>query len=107
LQGFSVTISQSAPTPFSLTFLSQQGLQALPNPRVTFGRCFGDDFPVGYDSVFVDYFLVNRGCERFRIKASLLEGFSVTISQLASTPFSLTFSESKGAGSYSESTRHL
>jgi hypothetical protein len=54
-----------------LTFLSQQGLQALLNPRVTFGRCFGDDFLVGYDSVFVDYFSVNRGCERFQNNTSL------------------------------------
>jgi len=56
-----VTISQAAQTPFSLTFSESTGLRALPNPRVTFGRHFGDDFPVGTDSIFVDFFYVNRG----------------------------------------------
>jgi hypothetical protein len=28
----------------------------LPNPRVTFGRCFGEDFPSGIDSVFIVFF---------------------------------------------------
>jgi len=97
LEGVSVMISQAAPTPFSLTFfesiggassseckchlrklfhwvfLNQQGLRALPNPRVTFGRCFGDDFAVSTDSIFVDFFWVNRGCELFWIHTSPLE----------------------------------
>ena len=46
---------------FHLLFLSQQGLRALMNPRVTRGRGLVDDFWVGSRSVFVDYFWVNRG----------------------------------------------
>jgi hypothetical protein len=30
------------------------------NPRVTFGSCFVDDYPVGTDSVFVHFFKANR-----------------------------------------------
>jgi hypothetical protein len=89
LKGVSVMISESTSTKFSLTisewigdmgadesarhlwklfrwlFLSQQGLRALPNPRVAFSWCFGDDFHVSTDSVFVDHFFVNRGFESF------------------------------------------
>jgi hypothetical protein len=56
LEGVSVRIFQPVSTPFSLSFSSQQGLRALPNPRVSFGRCFGDDFPGSTDSIFVDFF---------------------------------------------------
>jgi hypothetical protein len=66
-------------------FLSQQGLGALMNPRVTFGSCFVHDFRVRTDSVFVDFFFVNRACERFRIHASPLEGVSVMLSESAPT----------------------
>jgi len=41
---------------FHSQFLSQQGLGALTNPRVTFGTCYVDDFPVDTDSVFVEFF---------------------------------------------------
>jgi hypothetical protein len=82
-------------------------LLTLQNLRVAFGSFFGDDFTISTDSVFVAFFLVNRGCERFQIHASPLKGVSVMISQSASTSFLLTFSESTGAGSYSKSTRHL
>jgi len=41
---------------FHSQFLSQHGLGALMNPRVTFGTCFFDHFPVGTDSDFVDFF---------------------------------------------------
>jgi len=70
-------------------------VRALPNPHLTFGRCFGDDFPVGTASVFVDFFWANRGCGRFWIHASPLK---VVL---------MTFSESTGSVSASESTRHL
>jgi hypothetical protein len=70
---------------FHWLFLSQQGLRALPNPRVTIGRCFGDDFRVGSDAVFVDYFCVNRGYGSSRIHASHLESVSLMISQSALT----------------------
>jgi hypothetical protein len=42
-----------------------------------------------------------------RIQASPVEGGSLTISESAPTPFSLTISESTGVVSASESTRHL
>jgi hypothetical protein len=63
--------------------------------RVTFGISFGDDFGVGRGLVFIDYFQVNRGCARLGIQAS------------PSEVVSLTFSKSTGAASASESTRHL
>jgi hypothetical protein len=47
---------------FRWLFLSQQGLRALPNPRVPFGRFLGDDFWVGSEPFFIDYFWVNKGC---------------------------------------------
>jgi len=77
---------------FRWLFLRKQELRALSNPRVTFGRCLGDDFWVGSDLVFVDLFWVNRGCERFWIHASPLEGVSVIISESAATQLSLTIS---------------
>jgi hypothetical protein len=80
MEAISLTISKSTPTPFSLTIMSQQGLRALPNPRVTFGSCF------------VDFFLVNSSCATSKIHASPLEGVSVMIFQSPPTPFSLTFS---------------
>jgi hypothetical protein len=43
-------------TLFPWLFLSQQGLQALPNPCVTFGKIFRWYFPVGTDSILVDFF---------------------------------------------------
>jgi len=92
---------------FRWLFLSQQGLSPLPSPCVTFERRFGDDFPVGTDSVFIDFFWVNRGCHLFRIHVSPLKGVSAMIFQSAPSLFSLTFSESTGAVSSSESTRHL
>ena len=42
-----------------------------------------------------------------RIQASPMEGVSLMISQSTPTPFSLTFSKSKGAASDSKSTRHI
>jgi hypothetical protein len=85
-----VTISRWRRIRFHWLFLSQKGLRALPNPRITFGRCFDDDFSVGINSVFVDYFLVNRGWQLFQIHASPLKGVSVMIFQSAPTLFSLT-----------------
>jgi len=103
------------------------------NPRVTFGSCFIDffflseltgaastskytrylgrffdnDLPVSTDFIFVDFFWVNRGCERFRIHVSPFKVVSVMIFQPVQTPFSLTFSDSTGAPSVSQSTRPL
>jgi hypothetical protein len=113
-------ISQSALTLFCWLFLSQQGLAAIPNPCVTFVRCFSDDFRVDSDIVFVDYFWVNKGCGRSRIHESPLEVISLSFMwqqgrralsnpritfrrffgddfQSAPTPFSLTFSEWVGS----------
>jgi len=130
LESVSVTISVSVVAQFSLTvskstrvghaddstrhlwklfcwlFLSQQGLRALSNPRVTFERCFGDDFWVGTDSVFIDLLWVNKGC-KLRIHASPMEVVSVRISEATTTQFSLTISKSTGAVGVNESTRHL
>jgi hypothetical protein len=41
---------------FRWLFLSQQGLRALPNPRVTFGIHFINEFRVGSGSVFINSF---------------------------------------------------
>jgi hypothetical protein len=41
---------------FHWLFLTQKGLWALTNPRVTFGICFGDDYGVGRGLVFIDCF---------------------------------------------------
>jgi hypothetical protein len=82
-------------------------LAALPNPRVPFEWCFGDDFPAGNDFVFVDFFSVNKGCDFLRIHASPLEGVSEDHFPVGNDSVSLTFSESTVAGNYFESTRHL
>ena len=52
--------------PFCWLFQSQQGLRALPNPRVTLWSCF------------VDFFRVNRCFELFRIHTSPFEVVSLT-----------------------------
>jgi len=65
---------------FRWLFLSQKGLATLPNPRVTFESCFGDDFWVDNNLVFVDYFWVNMSCGRCRIHASPLEVVLLTFS---------------------------
>jgi hypothetical protein len=49
---------------FLWIILSQQGLWALTNPRVTCGSGFVDDFWVGNDLVLVEFFWVHRACER-------------------------------------------
>jgi len=92
---------------FRLPFLSQEALRALPNPRLTFRRCLGDDFWVASDSIFVDYFWVNKGCGSWRIHASALESVSLMISETVVAQFSLTISESTRVGRADESTRHL
>jgi hypothetical protein len=82
-------------------------MAALKNPLVTFGTCFVDDFQGATDSLFVDFFWVNRGCEHFRIHASPLESISLMNSESAVAQFSLTVSKSTGAGRAEESTCHL
>ena len=113
---------------FPWLFLSQQGLCALTNPCVSSGNSFGDDFLVGNETVFLDYFLVNRGYVLWRIHASALEIVSVmnsvsvetqvsltilesTVSRMitvpAATKFSLSISESTGVVCDDESICHL
>ena len=111
-------ISESAATQFLLTIFESQGLWAMTNPRVTFESCF------------FDFFLVNRGCGACKSTCHLWKVFQwrfpsrhrfcfrwLFLSQQGlrglpnhaspSKVVSLTFSESKGAGGSSESTRHL
>jgi hypothetical protein len=92
---------------FRWPFLSQQGLRALMNPHLTFGRFLGDYFWVGNDPIFVDYLWVNRGCGRWRIHTSPSESVSLMISETVVAQFSLTFSKSTGVGRVDESTHHL
>jgi hypothetical protein len=83
---------------FSLTVSKSTGAGALKNPHVTFGTCFVHDFPGATDSIYVDFFLVNRGCEHFRIHASPLESVSFTVAETTVAPFSLRVSKSTGVG---------
>jgi hypothetical protein len=68
-------ISETVVAKFPFTVSKSTGLAALTNQGVTFGSCFVDDFAVGTDSVFIDRFLVNMGCEHFRFHTLPLEGF--------------------------------
>jgi hypothetical protein len=81
---------------FHKQFLSHQRLGVLTNPRVTFERFLGDDFWVGIELVFVDNFLVNRGCWRWKIHASPSESVLLMISEMSMSQFSLTVSKSTG-----------
>jgi len=87
--------------------MSPQGLRALTNPRVTYGRCFSDDIWVGNDWIFVYYFWVNRGYVHLWIQLSPMEVVSLMISELAATQFSLSISKSIRAVSADKSMRHL
>jgi len=87
--------------------MCQQGQCALTNPCVSSGNIFCDDLWEGRHSVFLDCFWVNRGCVHWRIHASVLETVSVTISESAATPFSLTVSVSTGVVCNEESLRQL
>jgi hypothetical protein len=92
---------------FPWLFISQQGLCALTNPWVTSGNIFGDDFWEGSDSVFLDYFWVNRCCVRWGFHVSSLEAVLEGNSEWAATQFSLTVNESTGEVWADESIRHL
>jgi hypothetical protein len=92
---------------FTRLFLSQQRLRALMNPCVSSWSSFSDDFWVGNDLVFHEYFLVNRGCVRQGIHASALEIVSVMIYESVATQISLTIFESTGAVCADESMRQL
>jgi hypothetical protein len=92
---------------FRWLFLSPQGLWALMNPRITFGKSFGYDFWIGSDSVFADYFWVNRGCGRWGSHTSPVEAVSLIIFESAAPQFALTNSESTGVVAADKSTRHL
>jgi len=92
---------------FCCLFLSQQGLRALSNPRVSFGWFLGDDFWVGSELVFVDYFWVKRGCRRWQIHSSPLESVSLMISETVVAKFPFTVAKSTGAGRADESRRLL
>jgi len=89
---------------FPRLFLSQQGLCALKNPRVTCGSGLVDDFQGDNDSIFLDYILLNRGCVLSRIHTSHVEAFSMMISESAATQFSLAIFESLGAVCNDESS---
>jgi len=72
-------------------------------PSFSWASGFLDDFQVGRDSVFGDdyrvnrdYFRVNKDCARIRNKASAGEAVSSTMSKAATTPFSVTITESPG-----------
>jgi hypothetical protein len=92
---------------FSRLFLSQQGLRALMNPFICSGSCFGNDFWVHNDSVFLDYFWVKMGCVRSWIHASSQETVLVMISESVVTQFSLTIYESTKAACADESKHQL
>jgi len=64
-------------------------------------------FSVDIDSVFLDYFLVDRGYMHWRIHTSPVEAISVMICESAATQFTLTISDSTGALCTDESKRHL
>jgi hypothetical protein len=92
---------------FCWLFLSQQGLCALMNPSITCCSGFVDDFLVGNDLIFIDYFSFNRGCMPWRINVSPEEAVLETICESSATQFSLTISESTEAVCSHESTPHL
>jgi hypothetical protein len=126
LEADSVMISESAATRFSLTisgstraggvdesthhlqklfcwlFLCQQRLRALSNSRITFGKCFSDDFPFG-----TDFFFFQQGLSSLPNPRVTFERCFHDIFQSAPTLFLLTFSELTGAATSSKSTRHL
>ena len=87
--------------------MSEQGHRVLTNPCVNSGSCFGDDFWVRRDLVFLDNFWVNWGCVRWWIQAAGLQAVSVMISQLAATQFSFNIYELTGAVCADESKRQL
>jgi hypothetical protein len=60
----------------------------LTNPFVSSRSYFFDDFWIGIDSDFLDYFWVNKGCVHWWIHASALESISVMISKYIVTQFS-------------------
>jgi len=92
---------------FPWLFLSQHGLYALSNPCITSWSSFHDDFWVGSDSAFVDYFRVKKGCVHWWVYVSALELVSVMNSESAATRFSLTISNSTRAMCADESMCHL
>jgi len=119
---------------FHWLFLSQHGLRALPNSRITFGSFFGDDFPVGTDSIFVHFFWNNKGYQglwatlnpRLTFERSISDDFGVDSDvvffyyfwvnrgygrwRIYASPLeivSLTFSKSTGVVSSSETTDYL
>jgi len=102
-----VMISESASTKFSLTIYERTGLCALMNPSVNSASSFGDDFWVGGDSVFLEYFWVNRGSVPCRIQASALQAVLVMISESAVTQFSLNIFEWTGVVCTVESKHQL
>jgi hypothetical protein len=81
---------------FGWLFLSPQGLWALTKQCVTYGRCFGDDFWVDNDLIFVYYFCVNRGYVRWWIQLSPMEVVSLMISESKRLSFQWLFLRPQG-----------
>jgi hypothetical protein len=107
LQAVSLKISSLQWLSFCWLFLGQQGLCALMNPSITCCSGFTDDFLVGKDSIFINYFSVNRDCMPWRINVSPEKAVSEIIYESSATQFSLTISESTEVVCYHESTPHL
>jgi hypothetical protein len=56
VEAVSLMIFESAMTQFSLTIFESAGVGVLTNPCVTFRSGFDDDFQVGAESIFLDFF---------------------------------------------------
>jgi hypothetical protein len=90
---------------FHLRFQSQQGLCALPNPRVSLGSTVVYGFWVGSYTAFSDDFRVNRECVRSWIQASAGDVVSVMLYESTATQFSLAILGSTGTLCANVSTR--
>jgi len=80
---------------FLWLFLSQQGLRALPNPRVTFGSCF------------VHFFVVNKGCGASKSMRHLWKVFQWRFPSGHRLRFPWLFLSQQAPVSASKSTYHL
>jgi len=92
---------------FPWLLMSQQGLCALTNPFITCENSFRSCFCEGADSVFGDCLRVKRGCVARRNHSSPGTAVSGAISEWATSQFSFTVYESRGAVGADESIRHM
>jgi hypothetical protein len=81
VKAVSGAISEWAATPFSLTLSESTGAVCADESMCQLWKQFHDDFWVGSDSVFLDYFWVKRGCVRRGIHASPMKAVSGAISE--------------------------